>query len=200
MGITRYSWIPRFRSGVFFGSRLVRLKIPGQDGALGAGSGDGGQIDAQLAGHLPGSGGRPDPSPPGASAGSGLCAACAAGGCGASGRSLLSGRTDRRRGGRFTFAQEPRDPLAHRDLVPLPGRDVGQDPGCGGFDLHDRLVGLDLHQGFAPGHELPLGLEPTHQDALLLGHLQRRHDHFSGHKSSPNWNRWKVPGNGEARL
>ena len=87
-------------------------------------------------------------------------------------------------GSAFAFRKEDRHDLPDGDLVALLGADVRQGSRSRSFELEYRLVGFDLHHGLTLFYELSLGLEPAHENAAILGHLDRRHDDFNCHGSS----------------
>jgi len=80
------------------------------------------------------------------------------------------------RGHGFARLHQPGDRLTDgHDVADLRG-DAGEDAVLRGFDFHDGLVGFDFEEHLAFFDLLPLFLQPRHELAGFLRHLERRHD------------------------
>ena len=78
-----------------------------------------------------------------------------------------------------------RDDIADRRRVACGDSDIGQKAVGLGLDLHDGLVGLDLHQRVARLHRFARLLQPCDDQAGGLRHAEGRHDHLTRHRTAP---------------
>ena len=86
--------------------------------------------------------------------------------------------------GRFAVLQEQRDGRVHRHVLgALRHQDCAENPFIDRFDLHGRLVGLNLGDDVARLDCIPDSFEPFGDFALSHGWRQGGHQNFDGHGS-----------------
>ena len=81
----------------------------------------------------------------------------------------------------FARREDNGDFISDRNFISSGSGDICQNPGSRRFDLHRRLVGLDLHERLTLFYRLTFGLEPLEQNSSLLRHAEGGHNYIGCH-------------------